>query len=186
LEDKRLGEFIDLINVKMATEVIMFDVSVDRATKKNTERIAELMYTVLLRELDYAEDFDVAELELELDKEGRLPAFEARCQAKYGTDWRMVRKGAQKISRASAILHDIDKDGTYPTADSWAKSLGNKTADITVGKLVERAFELTARKRPGQALVFIMDEVGQYVARSADKIEDLRAVVEQFGKVGKN
>src|SRR6516165_6448505 len=43
LEDKRLGEFIDLINVKMPTEVIMFDVSVDRATKKNTERIAELM-----------------------------------------------------------------------------------------------------------------------------------------------
>src|SRR6516162_6982003 len=75
LEDKRLGEFIDLINVKMPTEVIMFDVSVDRATKKNTERMGELMYTVLLRELDYAEDFDIAELEMELEKEGRLPAF---------------------------------------------------------------------------------------------------------------
>lgn len=37
-----------------------------------------------------------------------------------------------------------------------------------------------------KALTFIIDEVGQYVARSADKIEDLRAVVEQFGKVGKN
>jgi hypothetical protein len=98
VDDKRLGEFIDLINVKMPTEVIMFDVSVDRATRKNTERIAELMYTVLLRELDYAEDFDVAELEMELEKEGRLEEFVTDCQAKYGTDWRMVRKGAQKIS----------------------------------------------------------------------------------------
>lgn len=184
VDDKRIAEFIDFINVKMPTEVIMFDVSVDRATRKNTERIAELMYTVLLRELDYAEDFDIAELEMELEKEGKLKQFIDRCKAKYG-EWDMIRIGAQKISRASAILHDLDK-GTYPTADSWAKSLGSKTADITVGKMVERAFELTARRRPGKALVFIMDEVGQYVARSADKIEDLRAVVEQFGKVGKN
>ena len=97
----------------------------------------------------------------------------------------MVRKGAQKISRASALLHELERS-TYPTADSWSHSLRNKNADISVGKLVERAFDLFARRRPGKALVFIIDEVGQYVARSADKIEDLRAVVEQFGKVGKN
>src|SRR5438270_6260981 len=75
---------------------------------------------------------------------------------------------------------------TFPTADAWSQSLRNKSADITVGQFVERSFELYARRRPGKASVFIIDEVGQYVARSADKIEDLRAVVEQFGKVGKN
>src|SRR2546430_9937857 len=42
------------------------------------------------------------------------------------------------------------------------------------------------RRRPGKALVFIIDEVGQHVARSGDKIEDLRATIEEFGKVGKN
>ncbi len=35
-------------------------------------------------------------------------------------------------------------------------------------------------------MVFIIDEVGQHVARSGDKIEDLRATIEEFGKVGKN
>ena len=44
-------------------------------TRKVTERIAELMYTVLLRELDYAEDFDIAELEIELEAEGKLDEF---------------------------------------------------------------------------------------------------------------
>ena len=34
--------------------------------------------------------------------------------------------------------------------------------------------------------MFIIDEVGQHVARSGDKIEDLRATIEEFGKVGKN
>ena len=185
LDHSRIGEFIDLINVKIPTEVIMFDVSVDRAVRRATERIAEVMYTVLLRELDYAEDFDVAELEIELEKEGKLQQFIARCSQKFGVDWRTVRKGAQKISRASALLQDLDPS-TYPAADTWAQSLQGKRADITVGQFVERAFELMEQRRPGKALVFIIDEVGQYVARSADKIEDLRAVVEQFGKVGKN
>src|SRR5262249_8603865 len=81
--------------------------------------------------------------------------------------------------------HQLDR-ATYPTPDAWSQSLRNKSADITVGKFVEQTFELCARRRPGKALVFIIDEVGQYVARSADKIEDLRAVVEQFGKVSKN
>jgi adenylate kinase family enzyme len=185
VNDRRLGEFLDSINTRIPTEVIMFDVSVDRAVKRTNERIAEVMYTVLLRELDYAEDYDIAELEIELEREGKLDEFIARCRSIYSIEWRVVRKGAQKIARASAILHALDPV-TYPTADSWSQSLRNKSADITVGRFVERTFDLCARRRPGKALTFVIDEVGQYVARSADKIEDLRAVVEQFGKVGKN
>ncbi|MBI3948942.1 MAG: BREX system P-loop protein BrxC [Acidobacteria bacterium] len=185
VNDRRISELVDFINARIPTEVVMFDVSVDRALKRATERIAEVMYTVLLREFDYAEDYDVAELEIELEKEDRLEEFVRRCREIYNKEWREVRKGAQKISRASAILYAMDP-GTYPTADAWSQSLRNKSADITVGKFVERTFELCARRRPGKALVFIIDEVGQYVARSADKIEDLRAVVEQFGKTSKN
>ncbi len=185
LGDTHIDGLVDFINVRIPTEVIMFDVSVDRAVKRSTERIAEIMYTVLLRELDYAEDFDIAELEIELEKEGKLDEFKTRCAEHYHEEWRMVRKSALKISRASTILHDIDPV-TFPAADTWSLSLRNKSADITVGQFVERAFELCARRRPGKALVFVIDEVGQYVARSADKIEDLRAVVEQFGRVGKN
>ena len=51
---------------------------------------------------------------------------------------------------------------------------------------MERTFELMRRRRSGKTLVFVIDEVGQHVARSGDKIEDLRATVEEFGKVGKN
>ena len=183
--DRQVSQLVDFINVRIPTEVIMFDVSVDRAVKRSTERIAEIMYTVLLRELDYAEDFDIADLEFELEGEGKLEEFTTRCLNMYHEEWRRVRKGALKISRASAILHSIDP-ATFPAPETWAQSLRNKSADITVGQFVERAFEVCARRRPGKALVFIIDEVGQYVARSADKIEDLRAVIEQFGKVSKN
>ncbi len=183
--DSRIADLLDLINAKTPTEVILFEVAKERDTRKVTERIAELMYTVLLRELDYAEDFDIAELEIELEAEVKLDQFITACNKLHKLDWRMVRKGAQKLSRASAVLHDLDQK-TYPAADSWAHSQRNRDAAITVSKVVERTFELWGRRRKGKALVFIIDEVGQHVARSGDKIEDLRATVEEFGKVGKN
>src|ERR1700674_3380490 len=64
LGDTRIGNLIDLINAKTPTEVILFEVAKEADTRKVTQRIAELMYTVLLRELGYSEDFDVAELEI--------------------------------------------------------------------------------------------------------------------------
>ncbi len=185
IDDERVSNLLDLINAKTPTEVILFEAAKEADTRKVTQRIAELMYTVLLRELGYAEDFDVAELEIELEAEGKLERFVATCRTLLGKEWTTVREGAQKLSRASAILHELDPR-TYPAADSWAHAQRDRDASVSVGKVVERTFELCGRRRKGKALVFIIDEVGQHVARSSDKIEDLRATIEEFGRVGKN
>ena len=185
LDDNRISGLLDLINAKTPTEVILFEVAKEADTRKVTQRIAELIYTVLLRELGYSEDFDIAELEIELEAEGRLPEFIATCKTLLKKDWETVRAGAQKVSRASAILHRLDP-ATYSSTDSWSHAQRNRDASISVSKVVERTFELWGRRRKGKALVFIIDEVGQHVARSGDKIEDLRATIEEFGRVGKN
>ncbi len=185
LSDTNTSNLLDLINAKTPTEVILFEVAKEADTRKVTQRIAELMYTVLLRELGYSEDFDIAELEIELEAEGKLPEFIATCKILLHRDWEIVRAGAQKLSRASAILHQLDPK-LYPSADSWSHSQRNRDASISVSKVVTRTFDLWGRRRKGKALVFIIDEVGQHVARSGDKIEDLRATIEEFGKVGKN
>src|SRR6266849_7398079 len=183
--DTRISDLLDLINAKTPTEVILFEVAKEADTRKVTQRIAELLYTVLLRELGYSEDFDIAELEIELEAEGKLPEFIATCKTLLNKDWETIRAGAQKLSRASAILHELDRK-LYPSADSWSHSQRNRDASISVSKVVKRTFDLWGRRRKGKALVFIIDEVGQHVARSGDKIEDLRATIEEFGKVGKN
>src|SRR5271170_8061367 len=185
LGDALTSDLLDLINAQTPTGVILFEVAKEADTRKVTQRIAELMYTVLLRELGYSEDFYIAELEIELEDEGRLPEFISTCKTLLKKDWETVRAGAQKLSRASAILHQLDPK-LYPSADSWSHSQRNRDASISVSKVVRRTFDLWGRRRKGKALVFIIDEVGQHIARSGDKIEDLRATIEEFGKVGKN
>jgi hypothetical protein len=183
--DKQVSDLLDLINSRFPTEVIFFDIAKEQDTRRVTQRISEFLYVVLLRHLDYAEDFDIAELEIELEAEGKLDEFIKTCKKLHKQEWKMIRKGAQRISRASAVLHEIDPK-TYTTADSWTQSQRNRDTSITLNKVVERCFELLARRRPGKALVWVIDEVGQHVARSDDKIEDLRAVVQEFGLVGRN
>ena len=73
---------------------------------------------------------------------------------------------------------------TYPTADSWWSAAKGRS-DITPGKLAKRADELMKRRRPGQALIFVIDEVGQFVARDVQKMLDLQAIVQNLGLVGR-
>ena len=186
LADPLCSDLIDSINLRIPTEVVMFDVQTDRSSGgSGTTSISHYMYRSLLRTLDYAEDFDIAELEQGLEIDGRLDDFMARCKVRFRDDWRKRRKMAMKMNEASALLNEMDP-GTYPTALAWAQAQAQKRVEITPSLLVERTFELMARRRPGRAVTYILDEVGAYVARSEEKIEDLRAVVEQFGKESKN
>ena len=130
INDKRASDLLDLINSRFPTEVIFFDIAKEQDTRRVTQRISEFLYVVLLRHLDYAEDFDIAELEIELEAEGKLDEFIKTCKKLHKQDWKMVRKGAQRISRASAVLHEIDPK-TYPTADSWTQSQRNRDTSIT-------------------------------------------------------
>lgn len=184
INDSTVSDLMASIVSRIPTEVIMFDVS-SNSKVRSGETIAEIMYKMLLIQLGYAEDFDIAELEIELEAEGKLDEFIARIQLKFDDDWKRIRKGAQKYARASAVLHDL-YPSVFQTRDSWMQSIRDRSFDATVGTIVNRAFDLCARRRPGHALVFIIDEVGQHVARSSDRIENLRAIVEQFGKESRN
>jgi hypothetical protein len=180
---KNIANFVEFLNSSIPCEVFMFDVQVDLSVQTNAERIAEVMYRVLLRELDYAEDYDIADLEIELEREGKLDTFKNLCQRRYKDDWRRIRKGAQKFARTSTILHDLER-GTYKSEDTWLQSVKARPVQrLTVKDIVDRCFDLCAKRRPGKAFAFIVDEMGQYVSRSGENLENLRAVVEQFGRV---
>jgi hypothetical protein len=51
--------------------------------------------------------------------------------------------------------------------------------------LAERCTELMKRQRPNQSLMFVVDEVGQFVARDVQKMLDLQAIVQSLGRVGR-
>jgi len=182
--DKTVQLLLRNIAERIPTEAVIFDVSTDRGIRSGNQTITEIMYRLFLRALGYASDLDLAELEITLEAEGRLAAFEERYRTTYKKEWN-EGKGlvALAVGQASRVMHELDP-ATFPTPDSWRAS-ALRRADITPGLLAERCRELMHRRRPGKSVVFVIDEVGQFVARDIQKMLDLQAVVQSLGRVGR-
>lgn len=182
--DRKLSVLLKAINEKIPTHAVIFDVSTDRGIRSGNQTLTEIMYGLFLQSLGYAKDLDLSELEIGLEEKGQLEKFEEEYKRLFKKDWAAEKgKVAFALSEASRVLHSLEPD-TYPMADSWVKAVKNK-ADITPGKLAERAGELMKRRKAGLSLMFVVDEVGQFVARDVQKMLDLQAIVQSLGVKGR-
>jgi len=160
---------------------VFLDLSSGRDMLREGESLVLPVYRALLKRLGYSTNELLAELEFTLEAEGRLSAFEAAVlQATKRGDWASVRDVALAKSYASRALHIIDPDN-FPNADSWVKAATAPSMDQNW--LADRTIELL-RRRGGNAkrVIFVVDEVGQYVARSIKRMFDLQGLAEAFQK----
>lgn len=181
--DAKLSVVLNTVNEKIPTHTVIFDVSTDRGIRSGNQMLTEIMYRLFLASLGYAKDIDLAELEIALEAQNRLDEFKTVFEALHKKAWD-DQKGMTifALNEASAVLHKLEP-ATYPMADSWSK--GRPKIDITPGRLADRIVELMKRRKPGQALMFVVDEVGQFVARDTQKMLDLQAIVQQLGVKGR-
>jgi hypothetical protein len=182
--DPKLTVLLASIAEKVPTHAVIFDVSTDRGIKSGNQSLTEIAYRLFLESLGYAKDLDLSELEIALESEGRLTQFEQIYSEQFGKEW-SADKGlvAFSMGRASTVIH-LMEPATYPSADSWSNGVKDRS-DVSPNKFAERAMELMNRRRPGKSLLFVVDEVGQFVARDVQKMLDLQAIVQALGRVGR-
>lgn len=183
--DKFIADNLNYLKEAIPIKSIIFDISMDRGVRQKDDSITKIMYKVFLRELNYAEDFDIAKLEIDLEENGKLDKFIEKYEKEYDSKWSKGRKRASALNEASAVLHLMEPK-TYNLPDSWVKTIKEGRADITPINFAKIVFELMERRRKGTTAVFIVDEIGQYVSRSVDKMLDLQAIVQALGVESKN
>ncbi|MDC0935231.1 BREX system P-loop protein BrxC [Pirellulales bacterium] len=182
--DSKVQVLIKTVTEKIPTEAVIFDVATERGVMHGNQMLTEIMYRQLLEHLGYAKDLDLAELEITLEGEGRLDEFIDVYRTLYpNKDWNTNKNLiAFAMNEASRVMHELDSE-TYSSADSWVKG-ARERADISPNHLAERCKELTARRGENRNLVFVIDEVGQFVARTVNKMLDLQGIVQALGRVG--
>ena len=183
-DDDKLRVLLTSIAEHIPTDAVIFDVSTDRGIRTGNQTMTEIVYRQLLDRLGYARDLDLSELEITLEGEGRLDEFEAKFQEVFAKDWN-VEKGkiALAVQQASRVMHELDAS-TYATVDSWRES-AMRRADISANLLADRCGELMKRRGSDRNLIFVVDEVGQFVARDVQKMLDLQGVVQALGRAGR-
>jgi hypothetical protein len=177
----KLEALLNTAHALAPTIAVFLDLASGRDMLREGESLVLPVYRALLKRLGYSSNELLAELEVTLEAEGRLDAFAtAVVDATGGRSWVQVRDVALAKNYASRALHLIDAT-TFPSADSWAKAA--TAPNIDHNWLAGRALELLSRRGGGATrLVFVVDEVGQYVARSIHRMFDLQGLAEAFQK----
>jgi hypothetical protein len=183
-DSAKLQVLLKQITERIPTDAVIFDVSTDRGIKTANQSMTEIMHRCFVRYLGYAGHIDIAQLEIDLESEGRLDEFKARFLSVFEKQWDTEKaKVSFALNQASRVMHELEP-ATYSAADSWVKGAQHR-ADITPRALAERCKELMNRRRPGHTLVFVIDEVGQFVARDVQKMLDLQGLVQSLGVAGR-
>ena len=179
--DNRLQALLATIHAQAPSLSVFVDLSTAKYVLREGESVVLPLYRALLDRLGYSKDILLAELEYVLEGDGELERFKEVFKQLTNKPWEQRRHVALARNEASHALSMIRPE-TYPNPDSWVR--GAREPEITADWFARRAVELLARRGGGKKrLVFIVDEVGQYVARSEDRMFDLMGLVHALQKM---
>lgn len=167
----------------IAATVVMFEIIAEGAM--TTQTIQQVMLKKLLQKSGYSSVPSVAIMEYELDTYGHLEKIREDIEAKGG-DYATIAKNAGEFRR-SAVTTATDKLGySQQEIQDFLKSAVEKYDTLSPVDFAQHCVDYASKT--GNRLVFIIDEIGQYVTSvkdNDDRILALQGVVETFAAKGK-
>ncbi|MBN1936953.1 MAG: BREX system P-loop protein BrxC, partial [Anaerolineae bacterium] len=175
------------------SRVIMFNIKTEEDQQAQGESISQIMYRRYLASRGLSLDPAVASLELSLIRRGLYDAFRAEVSARLDAPWEEERDDFLFIRPTVAeVLQAIAPDAYQSREEALAAlDVVEGSQRLTVSDLVERLVrytdELAARGDPERPprLVFIMDEIGQFIGTNGQKLLELQSIAESFGTQGR-
>ena len=145
--------------------------------------VHEELYRKVLQWAGFSSEARTRDLELRLMRDGKLDAFKRRAQEEAGTTWEELRDDPYfGIQIASSLAHEF-----YPREFSTPDTLAT-TAELQIERGLDEdvttMLSLIRKKTGYQTVVFVIDEVGQYVAPSDDRIRALQGLAQELKTQG--
>lgn len=167
----------------ISSDVMLFNIDSKGSAKVGSgkEAIVEVFMKVFNEMQGYCGSIPyLAEFERQLDNEGKFEEFKERFEAIAGAPW-------EKKRQAFAVLQDkivktiVDMDFmSEEAARNWCKN-AKGSYDLSIEKFVSLVQEYCAKKGPNHHVVFLVDEIGQYIADDTQLMLNLQTIVEDLG-----
>jgi hypothetical protein len=163
--------------------IIFLDLASEMLAGASMEEISTVLYLKVLQWAGYSEDLKVAELERMLEGEGRLDEFKARAREELdGIAWEEVRNQPLVANQIAATL----ASEFYPKLFKTAADFGDLTLHVNKSEIkrAEEMIELIRLKSGKKNILFIIDEVGQYVSAKPSLILNLDGLAKNLKQIG--
>lgn len=189
IDDDKLDDEMLIADIRRAasvpTDVIQFDIdSRSEMTKKHNK---EAIGYVLLKLFNEMQGFCgaiplVADIERNLSKKGLYEAFKEKFEEIYGSAWVDSRDDFDYMQdEVVETLVAIDAMSEEAARNICEKIALNYSMDTeSFAKLVKSYID---SKGKHHHVVFVIDEVGQYIGEDDDLMLNLQTVVEDLGKI---
>ena len=165
---------------KTPTEVILFNIDAKSPMGKDETAILRVFTKVFYEHCGYyGDDMKVASFERFLDRQGKLEAFKEAFLAINTEEWKTAREAfafwEDDIVDALTQVTDISEQA----ARNWFN--GEETAQLSIDRFAREVLEYVQSKGDDFHLVFLVDEIGQYIGDNSGLMLNLQTVVEELG-----
>ncbi|SEM84164.1 hypothetical protein SAMN05444354_12437 [Stigmatella aurantiaca] len=184
-KDQQLAQDLRRLSQKMPATIVFLDLARDQLIQNSAEPITNVLYAKVLDFVGYSKVPKLAEVEYRLDKDGRYEAFQQAYRAQFPGkgEWSEVHDDPLLGPARGAKLVSVFFPDDFPTPESFRTQ--NFQLSLTVDDIARRVVELLRRKKGRDVIVFLVDEVGQYVAPSTSLMLNLDGLVRSFKEVGR-
>ncbi|MEL7357891.1 MAG: BREX system P-loop protein BrxC [Cyanobacteria bacterium J06560_6] len=166
-----------------STDVILFNI--DSKADANSKREKDSIVKVFQKVFDECRGYFgavpvIADFERKLDKKGQYDDFKRAFEAASGEDWETGRDGWLFNQEAIATALHTATGMTLESANRLVEDY-DKTYDLSTEKFACGVRNYLEEKGRGHQLIFMVDEVGQYIGENPDLMLNLQTVVEDLG-----
>lgn len=164
------------------TDVILFNIDSRADAGDGRAALLTVFWRVFNESLGYcSQSLHLAELERYLDKKGKYGAFKDAFKNIYGSDWENERDAysllQDEITESLAGVLDKSKEAAREYFETSEKNL-----IVSVENFAKRVKEYLDSKSQKHKIVFLVDEIGQFIGSDTHLMLNLQTLVEDLGR----
>ena len=167
----------------ISSDVMLFNIDSKGSAKVGSgkEAIVEVFMKVFNEMQGYCGSIPyLAEFERQLDNEGRFEEFKEKFQEIAGAPWEKKRQAfavvQDKVVKTLVAMDFMSEEA----ARNWCKN-AKSGYDLSIEKFVSLVKEYCEKKGSNHHVIFLVDEIGQYIADDTQLMLNLQTIVEDLG-----
>ena len=187
IEDNKIADSLVLADMKLATETPTDVISFDIASKSSSsgKNSKDALVKVFLKVFNEMQGFCgsmpyLADLEKRLTDIGKYDAFKEAFEEEYGDSWIESRSDFDFIQ--DTVVDVLAKLDVMSEAASrnWCEKASD-VYEISPEEFAERVQKYIESHEKNHHVVFLVDEVGQYIGDDSRLMLELQTIVEDLG-----
>ena len=169
--------------VAATTDTILFNIDSKADHRAGRDALLRVFLKVLNEKQGYSGDHPhIAHMERHLDEKGKLETFHTAFERAAGEPW-LQERDAWEFHRDEVVAALREALGQSEVSiEKWVDS-GSDNFSLTVENFAHWVQRYLDRRGPDHRLMFLVDEVGQFIGNDTHLMLNLQTITEQLGTV---